>query len=1119
MVERRRDYYQGLDDDGHLAMEQAASTTASLATAWKAMAIPFNTVGASIGTFPNIFGMANGGHKPGRLATEIGATLGTMGEIAAFTTDELRWQASFERDRAGWKNEVVQANCELAVIDRQLAEQDIQIRAATLTVENEKARQAIMKEEYIFMTTGFAIGPTYVWMIAHLSDIYAAAYDAVMSLCLAAQDCWRYETGDFTTRFIKPGAWMDNWRGMLAGDALQRDLTQMEAAYLRGRERRMHIRKTVSLAKLNGLTANALATEIENKQAITFALPSSLYDADFPGHYLRQIVGVSVTFRMASSNEVQSIAAVLTQTSNTLLIKPDIEGAAYIYDNSKPDPGTVLANLRHEQKIAVSTTKPVIDIDGYSGLFSLTFGDDRYLPFEGTGAISNWTLSFPGDKDTLLSTVKRDATGLLEDIVVTVDYTAADGGETFAQGVRELRSAAETGAPAGPAPAGNPKKPPVVVPAGFSAPRVVIGSQGPSVSIAPHPSVPAGTTVVVTYTGADGKAVSTTAQSWNGRGLTLPIARAMLGANAGKRLSVAYTVDEAGKSTTSPAVEVMLPEAGQLDNPTFPTPVAPQVRANHAIDRRDTLDGATITVAPWAYIQKGQSIWLRCVGIKADGSTHDHDLRLPPAGITEEEARHGLDLSIPPDYLDALGDYAQLRVVLKISLDGSGDESKGTAFPELKLDIPGCRTVTARTSEWAKIEPQLDPSLKSNFGFVATTEDVGPVGLVFELGSWEISIPAVDSAGNAHRVILHAGRWPFPRDGGSSPPRRFGSYRPAKDNVDDRSARLCVRFVSSQNAHLPPGRYVGSAVVQLIGWQIPVVRESIVVQVDVTQPEPAPPSKPTPKPDPKATPKPGPKPTQTAPTTKPAAGTPTEASPVIVHPAKIRKTAPDVYIDAAGEVSILLRSSDPIQPGDTVLYWASILSPDPAKGMEKIWTSASMAADSPDARCAVPADILTRHVEKSIEFTCEHSRPDKRSGVAFVHNSWRTVLPARLDPLVLPTPAMPKAATSGTLDRRTAADGATVTVAPWPYAQEDQALWLRCEGKDAKGARADLELRLPPTHLTANEVRDGLAQTIPASYLNTLGANTELKIVLKVSLDGGSESTARAFPVLTVKLP
>lgn len=842
VTEQRRQYYQQLLDRGLLPQEIAAAAFAGAAPGMKMISVPFAMTGAGLNMLPSIFGFAVGEYEAGALATATADQMNLAADIMSTAKDELRYNADIEYREMDRQFNADQATGDIEVIDRQIEEQDILIRSASLALEEVRARQALMREEYTFMTTGFAIGPTYVWMIAHLSDIYAAAYDAVVSLCLAAQDGWRYETGEFLTQFVKPGAWMDNWRGMLAGDALQRDLLEMEAAYLRRHERRMHIRKVVSLVEINKMDVAALCDEIDKTQAVAFDLPSTLYDADFPGHYLRQIVNVSVTFKLASSHEMRSIAAVLTQTRNALLTTPTIEGATYIYDNSHPEHHSVLLNLRQEQKVAVSTTKPIIDIDGYSSLFSLVFGDDRYLPFEGTGAISRWTLSFPGDKATLLACLKSDEKWLLEDILITVDYTAADGGETFAQEIKTLRTASIIEAtPVAPPPVlDDDGKASAPAATGFSAPSVVVGSNGPCIAIPPHASLPARTQVAATYTNESGSIEKTTPQLWDGKGLTLPITPSVLSANVGKNLVVGYTVYAAGVSTASDSTSVAIPATDDSDVPAYPTPAVPEVRANRALDRRDAPHGASVTVAPWAYIQKDQRIWLRCLGTKADGSHHDLDLRVPPAGVTNEEVREGLNVTIPLSYLDELGDYGQMRIVLKVSLDGSGSESKAATFPELTVDLPRCSTATVISDAWSTREFALEPSLESDFGFVATSSDVGPLELVFEQGSWELNIPAVDSSGKEHRVILHAGRWPFSRDGGGAPARRIGSYRPSKDGVPDKSARFAARYLAKQNTHLPPGKYTGKATVHLIGWQKPTVRESLRVEaeVDVTEPPP-----------------------------------------------------------------------------------------------------------------------------------------------------------------------------------------------------------------------------------------------------------------------------------------
>jgi hypothetical protein len=843
VTEQRRQYYQRLLNPGLLPQELASWAFAAAAPAMKILSINFAMTGAGVRMVPNIYGFSVGGHEAGALATATAAQMNIVADVMSAAKDELRHNADLEYRSLDWTFNINQADGDLEVIDRQIDEQDILIRSASLALDEVRARQALMREEYTFMTTGFAIGPTYVWMIAHLSDIYAAAYDAVISLCLAAQDGWRYETGEFRTRFVKPGAWMDNWRGMLAGDALQRDLLEMEAAYLRRHERRMHIRKVFSLVEINKTDAAALCNEIDKTQAVPFDLPSALFDADFPGHYLRQIVNVSVTFKLPSSHEMRSIAAALSQTRNVLLTAPAIEGAAYIYDNSQPEHNSVLLNLRQEQKVAVSTTKPIIDIDGYSSLFSLVFGDDRYLPFEGTGAISRWTLSFTGDKTTLLACLRSGDKWLLEDILITVDYTSADGGEQFAQEIRNLRAASiieDTPATSPPA-SGDDGKTSAPVATGFSPPSVVVGSHGPCVAIPPHASLPARTQVAATFTDERGSTAKTTPQLWDGKGLTLPITPSVLAANQGKPLVVGYTVDVAGISTVSESTAVAIPAGDDLGVPVCPTPVVAEVRANRALDRRDTPDGASITVAPWAYIQKGQRIWLRCLGTKADGSHHDLDLRVPPAGVTDDEVRKGLNVTVPLSYLDELGDYGQLRIVLKVSLDGSAQESRAASFPELDLDIPKCVTMKLPVDTVFAHVAIPDNVLDSEFGCVALSNLEGPTTLSLKGTSSRLQVLVKDEDGHEHTMNCLMYRRVWNGDVAATTDDYFDSARQPTGRQRPYPTHLRAGVYRRHNPDLPVGRYRGRTTIQLLGWQVPRVKESIVVEVDmeVTQPPPS----------------------------------------------------------------------------------------------------------------------------------------------------------------------------------------------------------------------------------------------------------------------------------------
>jgi hypothetical protein len=54
--------------------------------------------------------------------------------------------------------------------------------------------------------------------------------------------------------------------------------------------------------------------------------------------------------------------------------------------------------------------------------------DERYLPFEGTGAVSSWTLTMPRGANQI------DYANIT-DVIITLDYTALDGGTTLRNAV------------------------------------------------------------------------------------------------------------------------------------------------------------------------------------------------------------------------------------------------------------------------------------------------------------------------------------------------------------------------------------------------------------------------------------------------------------------------------------------------------------------------------------------------------------------------------------------------------------------------------------------------------------------------------------------------------------
>jgi hypothetical protein len=84
-----------------------------------------------------------------------------------------------------------------------------------------------------------------------------------------------------------------------------------------------------------------------------------------------------------------------------------------------------LLNPRSHQQVGVSH-----GVDD-PGMHQLTFGDERYLPFEGTGCVSQWRLAFPRPK----SVDQAKLINSLTDIIVHVRYLAKAGGTAYTEAV------------------------------------------------------------------------------------------------------------------------------------------------------------------------------------------------------------------------------------------------------------------------------------------------------------------------------------------------------------------------------------------------------------------------------------------------------------------------------------------------------------------------------------------------------------------------------------------------------------------------------------------------------------------------------------------------------------
>lgn len=424
VAQDRHDRYYQLYEQNISSAEQLVMDTHTTAQSLFAGAQGVMIASGALKLIPNIFGMADGGSRYEGATEAVANGLITTGQAIEIVADRIATAEGYRRRREEWQIQYEQAQREVDALNKQIDALMVRQVAAATELARVTAQQAQIQAMLNYLKNRFTQATLYQWLSGQLAALYYQAYDAVVSLCLSAQACWQYEMGDFATTFIQTGAWNDHYRGLQVGETLQLNLQQMEAAYLARNERCLEITKTVSLVEVLKPPQGSFDDQKKNGGGrFVFELTESLFDQDYPGHYMRQIKSISISLPTLLG-PYQDVKATLTQTMSQTLLKASIEGVTFL-NTGKGTPDGVVTNLRASQQIALSSGL------NDAGLFELSFGDERYLPFEGTGAVSHWSLAFPRYK----SATQAALLAALTDVILHVRYTARDGGEAFAQAV------------------------------------------------------------------------------------------------------------------------------------------------------------------------------------------------------------------------------------------------------------------------------------------------------------------------------------------------------------------------------------------------------------------------------------------------------------------------------------------------------------------------------------------------------------------------------------------------------------------------------------------------------------------------------------------------------------
>ncbi len=401
-----------------------AIATGTKTAAGAAHAFPDVTVGVMGFGGTAVAIVKEGGSHAGHAAGEGGNAIAVLAGIAEKAGAIAKTIGDWWHRRDDNQQKATEAQADRDKADIQLAGLGLALQIAQQNQINHQTQIDQLQTQIDFLTDKFTNQDLYDWMAGQLADTYFQSYKLAFRLCKQVEKCYQYELGIPDSNFIQFGYWDSLHKGLLAGETLNHDLRRMQSSYLDSNKRRFELSRFISLAALDPTALQQLLTT----GTCDFDLPESLFDQDYPGHYNRHLLRVSATVVYPSPGKFDNVKATLTLTKNKVRIATTASSSADYVEVGPSDPRFVYDYGAVPQKIALGNAQD--DPGLFQTALSSNLGDQRYLPFEGAGAISSWRLEIPQASNELdLTTVG--------DVVLHLYYTAQDGGDALKQIVKQ----------------------------------------------------------------------------------------------------------------------------------------------------------------------------------------------------------------------------------------------------------------------------------------------------------------------------------------------------------------------------------------------------------------------------------------------------------------------------------------------------------------------------------------------------------------------------------------------------------------------------------------------------------------------------------------------------------
>ncbi|KAF4621569.1 hypothetical protein G7Y89_g14518 [Cudoniella acicularis] len=418
----RLNYYQNLIRNGLNSNETSFQVSTALAITLKQAAGASLATAESLTSVPDLFdGVAGAMGTPLTFSRLTGgSSLSSSFNIAANILSASGWDRRLEE----WNQQVDTITLELLQLEQQklAADRRKAVSQRDLNITQRQIEHAAEVQDFIRdKTTSLDL---YMFLQQETAILYRQAYDLATQAALEAQRMFYYERRDTNRDFIPLSAWSNLREGLLAGEQLELALHTMQRAYVEMNYREQEVTKQISL----NMQFPAAFLLLKTTGKCEIDIPEWMFDLDYPGQYMRRIRNVSLTIpcvigpytgihcRLELLNSRIRVNSTLSPSVSRC--RPDCSGQDCGYEIQLTSDPRFVQQFGAYESIATSSGQ------SDTGLFEINFNDERYLPFEFSGAVSRWRIELPAETNQFeLNT--------LTDVVMTLNYTSRDGGQAL----------------------------------------------------------------------------------------------------------------------------------------------------------------------------------------------------------------------------------------------------------------------------------------------------------------------------------------------------------------------------------------------------------------------------------------------------------------------------------------------------------------------------------------------------------------------------------------------------------------------------------------------------------------------------------------------------------------